>query len=81
VSESGTYDLYAHHILRVRPEKIQLNESYIRLVCGFKVIPFTDIAELREQIQRDAIGLQRLRENRVNLAVFLVGHFSMTDFF
>jgi hypothetical protein len=81
VSESGTYDFYAHQVPAVRPETMQLNESFIRLVYGFKVISFSDIAELKDQTQRDAISLQRLRENRVNLETFLIGHFSMEDFF
>jgi hypothetical protein len=81
VSESGTYDFYAHQVPAVRPETMQLNESFIRLVYGFKVISFADIAELKDQIQRDAISLQRLRGNRVDLETFLIGHFSMADFF
>jgi hypothetical protein len=84
VSEEKNYDLYSHQHPILKREEVEINESFIRLMLDFKIFYFTDIPdifELKEQIWRDEISLQRLRENRVKLAAFLTNHFSISDFF
>jgi hypothetical protein len=58
-----------------------MNESLLRSIFGFKILSFTDVDELKDQIQRNWASLQRLRRSRGDLEAFLKNHFSMSDFF
>lgn len=81
VSESGTYDNYKHQIPLINKEEVEINEAFMRSILDFQILTFTDIDEFQNQIQQDAISLQKLRRNLVNLEEFLTNHFSMSDFF
>ncbi|WP_427161159.1 hypothetical protein ACQFX9_06080 [Aliinostoc sp. HNIBRCY26] len=81
LSESGTYNNYKHQIPFIKKEEVEINEAFIRSILDFRILTFTDIDELQDQIQQDAISLQKLRRNLVTLEEFLTNSFSMSDFF
>jgi hypothetical protein len=81
MSEIRAYDSYQHEPFIFRRDQVQINESFIRSVFGFKILSFSDVDELKDQIQKDLMSLQRFRGIRGDLEAFLTTHFSMSDFF
>jgi hypothetical protein len=77
------YNYYRHEEFpRMRhPEEVLLNETYICWISGFKIVSFTDIADLRNHLQRSRASLENLCDRREKLKEFLSSNFSMSDFF
>ena len=84
-SESRTYSRYEgtqrDNTMRYVVPLVKINENVVRTVFGFKILSFTDIEKLNQEIQTGREGLESLRIRIKELEYFLSENYSISDFF